>query len=127
VIKFHNFQYFLLKFTVNKCKKYYKILNNAQTIITYLIIYIMRNQSFRRLKGAKSLTTRPPIIKTICETLLSQQQNSAHINKRVISTLNLFEKVCNKSYRKLVNTKYLQLNQTKNIIRCDRNEKSKFH
>jgi hypothetical protein len=87
----------------------------------------MRNQSFRRLKGAKSLTTRPPIIKTICETLLSQQQNSAHINKRVISTLNLFEKVCNKSYRKLVNTKYLQLNQTKNIIRCDRNEKSKFY
>jgi hypothetical protein len=44
------------------------------------------------LVATLSLTTRPPMIKIICEILLSQQQKALTSRKRVISTLNLFEK-----------------------------------
>ncbi len=72
----------------------------------------MRNQSFRRLvsvtKGAKSFTTRPPMIQIIFVILLNNKKRSHQ--ERVISTPNLFEKVCNKSHRKLVDRKITQLN-----------------
>jgi len=63
------------------------------------------------LKCAKSLTTRPAMIKIVCEILLNNKKCSHQ--ERVISTLNLFEKVCNKIYRKIVHTKYYQLKQRK--------------